>query len=60
MALENHPETPKLWEIILENDPKMQKQQVCGLATQTCSKCHGHCKSPRNPKTVGNSSPKWP
>jgi hypothetical protein len=25
MVLVNHPGTPKLWEIILENDPKTQK-----------------------------------
>jgi hypothetical protein len=28
----------------------MQKQRVSGHASQTCTKCHGPCKSPRTPK----------
>jgi hypothetical protein len=28
----------------------MQKQQVFGHASQTCTECHGPCKSPRTPK----------
>jgi hypothetical protein len=60
MGLVNHPETPKLWAIAHENGPKMQKQRVFGHASQKCSECHGPCKSPWNPKTVGNSSRKWP
>jgi hypothetical protein len=56
----NHPRTPKLWAIALENGPKTQKRRVFGHATETCTKCHGTCKSPRNPKIVGNSSLEWP
>jgi hypothetical protein len=60
MGLVNHPRTPKLWAIAHENGPKMQKWQVFGHATQTCTRCHWSRKSPRNPKTVGNSSRKRP
>jgi hypothetical protein len=56
MGLVNHPRTPKLWAIAHENVPKMQKRQVFGHATQTCTQSHGPCKSPQNPKTIGNSS----
>jgi formamidopyrimidine-DNA glycosylase len=52
MVLLNQPRTPKLWEIVHENGPKMQKLRVFGRATQTCTKCHGPCKPPRNPKIV--------
>jgi hypothetical protein len=54
VGLVNHPETPKLWATVHENGSKTQKQ---GYATQTCTKCHGPCKSPHNLKTVGYSSP---
>jgi hypothetical protein len=43
-----------------ENGPKIQKRWVFGRACQTCTKCHGPCKSPQNPKTMGNSSWKSP
>jgi hypothetical protein len=39
-----------------ENGAKTQKRRVFGHASQTCTECHGPCKSLRNPKTVGNSS----
>jgi hypothetical protein len=60
MGLVNHPRTPKLWAIAHENGTKMQKQRVFGHATQTCTRCHRPCKSPRNPNTMGNSSRKQP
>jgi hypothetical protein len=50
MGLVNHPRNPRLWAIAYENGPKMQKRQVFGHASQTCTKCHGPCKSPRTPK----------
>jgi hypothetical protein len=43
-----------------ENGPKTQKRRVFRLASQTCTECYGPCRSPRNPKTMGNSSRKWP
>jgi hypothetical protein len=58
MGLVHYPRTPKLWAH--ENGPKTQKQRVFGHASQTCTKCHGPCKLPRNPKTMGNSSWKRP
>jgi hypothetical protein len=60
MDLVNHSGTPKLWAISHENGPKMQKRQVFGHASEKCAECHGPCKSPRNSKTMGNSSQKWP
>jgi hypothetical protein len=54
--LVNLHETPKQWAIAHKNDPKTQKWCVLGHASQTCTECHGPCKSVRNPKTVGNSS----
>jgi hypothetical protein len=54
MGLVNLPGAPKLWAIAHENGPQMQKRRVFGHATQTCTKSHGPCKSPYNPKTVGN------
>jgi hypothetical protein len=58
MCLVNHLRNPKQWAIAHENDPKMQKWWVFGHASQTCTECHGPCKSPHNPKIVGNSSQK--
>jgi hypothetical protein len=60
MDLVNHSGTPKLWAIAIENGSKMQKQRVFAHASQKCTEWHGRCKSPRNPKTVGNSSGKQP
>jgi hypothetical protein len=60
MDLVNHSGTPKLWAISHENGPKMQKRRVFGHASEKCTECHGPCKLPWNPKTVGNSSQKRP
>jgi hypothetical protein len=60
MDLVNHSGTLKLWAISNENGPKMQKCLVFGHASKKCAECHGPCKSPRNPKIVGNSSQKRP
>jgi hypothetical protein len=54
MDLRNHSGTPKLGAIAHENGAKTQKR-VFGHASQTCTECHGPCKSLRNPKIVGNS-----
>jgi hypothetical protein len=56
MELVNQSETPKLSAIAHENGPKTQKQRVFGHASQKCMESHGPCKSPQNPKAVGNSS----
>jgi hypothetical protein len=50
MGLVNHLRNPKQWAIAHENDPKKQKWRVFGHASQTCTKFHGPCKSPRTPK----------
>jgi hypothetical protein len=50
MALVNHLRNPKQWAIAHDNGPKTQKWRVFGHASQTCSKCHGPCKSPKTPK----------
>jgi hypothetical protein len=56
MSLENDPENPKLWTIAHEMAQKRKNDQVFGHTSQTFHECHGPCKSPRKPKTVGNSS----
>jgi hypothetical protein len=60
MDLVNHSRNQKLWAIEHENGPKMQKRQVFGHASEKCAECNTPCKSPRNPKIVGNSSQKRP
>jgi hypothetical protein len=55
MDLVNKSGTPKLWAIGYENGPKTQKRRVFGHTSQTCTEWHGPWKSPRHPKTVGNS-----
>ena len=52
----NHLVTLKQWAIAHENGQKLRKQPVFGHTAQTCIGSYGPCKSPRNPKTVGNSS----
>jgi len=49
----NCPGTPILWAITCENGHKTRKRRVFGNNSQTC-------KSPWNPKTMGNCSWKWP
>jgi hypothetical protein len=51
MGLINHLGNPKQWAIAHENGPKTQKWRVFGHASQTCTKCHGPCKSPRTPNS---------
>ena len=55
-GLVNRPGTPELWAIAHENSQKLRKRPVFGHPSQTCIGSYGPCKSPRNPKTVGNSS----
>ena len=55
-GLVNRPVTLKPWAIAHENGQKLRKRPVFGHASQTCIGSYGPCKSPRNPKTVGNSS----
>ena len=55
-GLVNRPITLKLLAIAHENGKKLRKRQVFAHAYQTCIGSYGPCKSPRNPKTVGNSS----
>jgi hypothetical protein len=52
--------TPKLWAIANKNGSKTQKQRVLGNGSQICTDYHIPCKSPRNTKTMGNSSQQWP
>jgi formamidopyrimidine-DNA glycosylase len=60
MDLVNHSGTPKLWAISHENGPKTQNRRVFGHASQTCTECHGPCKSLQKPKTVGKTTLKCP
>ena len=54
-GLVNRPVTLKLLAIAHENGQKLRKRQVFAHAYQTCIGSYGPSKSPRNPKTVGNS-----
>jgi hypothetical protein len=58
--LVNHPETPKLWAIVHENGHKRINDNFFSHSSLKCTYCHIPCKYPRNPKTVFNSSQKWP
>ena len=49
VVISNRAGTPKIWAITHENCHKMQKRRVLGHDSQTC-------KSPWNPKTMGNCS----
>jgi hypothetical protein len=55
MAYANRRGTPKLWSIGHENGHKREKSEVFGQNCQTCILSYGPCKSPWNPKTLGNS-----
>jgi hypothetical protein len=52
--------TPKQWALANRNGHKMKKWWIFWHAPQTCTECHGPCKSVQNPKPVGNGSWKWP
>ena len=52
----NHPGTPKLWAIAHENGHKMRRLGDLGHFSPTSIESYGRCKSPWNPKTVGNTS----
>jgi hypothetical protein len=56
MGLVNHLGIPKLWAIAHKNIPKTEKWWLFYHASETCTECHGPCRSPQNSKTVGNSS----
>jgi hypothetical protein len=56
----NLPTTPKPWLIAHEHGHKTRKRRVFGHKSRTCIGSYGRCKSPSNPKTVGNSSQKHP
>ena len=55
-GLVNRLVTLKPWAIAHENVQKLRKRPVFGHTSETCIGSFGPCKSPRNPKTVGNSS----
>jgi hypothetical protein len=40
--------------------PETQKWWVFCHSSLKCTDCRIPCKCPRNPKTIGNSSRKWP
>jgi hypothetical protein len=60
MGLVNHPEIPKLWAIAHENSHARKNNKFFCYSSLECTDCHIPCKSPRNPKTMGNSSRKRP
>ena len=55
-GLVNRPVILKMWAIAHENGKKLRKRPIFWHASQTCIGSYGPCKSPRNPKTVGNSA----
>jgi hypothetical protein len=60
MGLVDHPETPKLWVIAHENGHTCKNDKFFCRSSLKSTNCHIPCKSPQNPKTMGNSSRKWP
>jgi hypothetical protein len=59
MGLVDHPETPKLWAIAHENGHTRKKTSFFCHFSLECTDGHIPCKSPWNPKTMGNTSQKW-
>jgi hypothetical protein len=41
----NLPGTPKLWAIAYENNHQRKNNEFFCHASQTCTECHGPCKS---------------
>jgi hypothetical protein len=56
MGLVNHPRTPKLWAIAHKNSHKCKNGKTFHNSSLKCTDYHIRCKSPWNPKTMGNSS----
>jgi hypothetical protein len=54
MGFVNHLETLKLWAIAHENGHKHKKDEFWDMPLKHVV-CHGPCKLPQKPKTVGNS-----
>jgi hypothetical protein len=54
MGLVNHLETLKLWVIAHENSHKHKNDEFWDMPLKHVV-CHGPCKSPQKPKTVGNT-----
>jgi hypothetical protein len=60
MGLVDHPETPKLWAIAHKNGHTRKNDKFFCHSSLECTNYHIPCKSPRNPKIMGNSSRKRP
>jgi hypothetical protein len=56
MGVVDHPGTPKLWAIAHENGHKRKNDNFFCHSSLKCTDYHIPCKSPRNPKSMGNSS----
>jgi hypothetical protein len=60
MGLVDHPRTPKLWAIAHKNGHTQKNDKFFCHSSLEYTDCHISCKSPWNPKTMFNSSQKWP
>jgi hypothetical protein len=56
MGLVNHPRTRKMWAIADENGYTHKNEKKICHSSIECRDCDIPCKSPWNPKTMGNSS----
>ena len=54
-GLANPTGTEKLWEITHKNGHKHENDEFLVMRSNIF-RYYGHCKSPRNPNTVGNNS----
>ena len=55
IVIVSRPGNPKLWAKAHGTSHKKLKHPDSGHISQPCIGSYGHCKSPWNPKTVGNS-----
>jgi hypothetical protein len=60
MGLVNHPGNPKLWEIAHENSHKRKNEEFLVMPLKHVLSVMGLVNHLDTPKTVGNSSQKWP
>jgi hypothetical protein len=60
MGLVDHLKTPKLWAIAHKNGHTRKNDKFFDHSSLEGIDCHIPSKFPWNPKTMGNSSQKWP
>jgi hypothetical protein len=60
MGLVNHPRNPRMWAIAHKNDQKRKNDEFLVMPLKHVLSVMGLVNHLGTPKTVGNSSQKWP